>query len=117
MPLFVCNLESTPSPLGHHWEYSVGSGHAPLGLRADWQGQLRRCQRELGVRHVRFHGLLDDRMQVVVQLGESLEYRFQTIDRVYDAILEIGMRPLVELSFMPGALASGNQTVFRYAAN
>jgi xylan 1,4-beta-xylosidase len=45
-------------PLPHVWEHTVGSCHAPLGLRADWQGQLRRCRQELGFRHVRFHGPL-----------------------------------------------------------
>jgi xylan 1,4-beta-xylosidase len=117
MPIFTCHLATSALPLEHHWEHAVGSGHAALGLRADWQAQLRRCHRQLGVRHVRFHGLLDDPMQVVVKCGDTYEYRFQTIDRLIDAILDIGMRPLLELSFMPGVLASGDKTVFRYAAN
>lgn len=117
MPHFICNLAAQPRVLDHHWEYAVGSGHAALGLRADWQAQLRRCRRELGFRHVRFHGLLDHDMQVVVEQDEALEYRFQTIDRLLDAIVELGMRPMVELGFMPRALASDQQTVFRYAAN
>jgi xylan 1,4-beta-xylosidase len=120
VPTFRCNLSKPEAPaqlLPHHWEYAIGSGHAALGLRADWQAQLCRCHRELGVRHVRFHGLLDDSMQVVVKSDDALEHRFQTVDRVYDAIVGIGMRPLVELGFMPGPIASGSETVFRYAAN
>ena len=34
-----------------------------------------------------------------------------------DFLVSIGMRPFVELSFMPEALASGSTKVFRYQAN
>ena len=37
---FMCDLVGVPVPLKHHWEYSVGSDHAPVALRADWQEQL-----------------------------------------------------------------------------
>jgi xylan 1,4-beta-xylosidase len=52
--------ESTPLP--HFWEHTVGSGHATLGLRADWQAQLKRAHHDLGMQHVRFHGILSDDM-------------------------------------------------------
>ncbi|MBA3317120.1 MAG: beta-xylosidase, partial [Gemmatimonadales bacterium] len=60
MPEFACRLSETTTPLRHAWEHTIGSGHAPVALRADWQAQLRRCRAELGVRYVRFHGLLSD---------------------------------------------------------
>lgn len=41
-------------------EECVGSGHAALALRSDWQQQLARTSRDLGVKRVRFHGILDD---------------------------------------------------------
>ena len=44
-------------------------------------------------------------------------YNFQYIDALYDAILNIGMKPFVELSFMPQALASGSKTVFWWKGN
>jgi xylan 1,4-beta-xylosidase len=103
--------------LPHFWEHTVGSCHAPLALRADWQAQLRRCHEELGFRHVRFHGLLCDDMSTVVAHQGGLLFSFLNADRVVDYLLSIGMRPFVELSFMPGALASGRQTVFHYRAN
>lgn len=50
----------------------LGSDHAPVALRADWQAQLRRCGDELGFRHVRFHGLLsDDAMSLLDHLPRS----------------------------------------------
>jgi xylan 1,4-beta-xylosidase len=48
--------------------------------------------------------------------GESL-YSFFNADQVCDFLLSIGMRPFVELSFMPTALASGRRTVFHYRGN
>ncbi len=52
----------------------VGSGHAPLALRADWQAQLRRCHDELGFQHVRFHGLLSDDVGTLINHGDELLY-------------------------------------------
>ena len=52
--------------MAHPWEHTIGSCHAPLALRADWQQQLRRCHSELGCRYVRLHGLLSDDMGTVV---------------------------------------------------
>lgn len=42
---------------------------------------------------------------------------FFNIDAIFDYLLTIEMRPLVELSFMPTALASGSKTVFHYRGN
>ncbi|HKO43769.1 MAG TPA: cellulase family glycosylhydrolase [Pyrinomonadaceae bacterium] len=114
---FFCDLAEATTPLPHFWEHTVGSDHAPIGLRADWQQQLTRCHQELGFRYVRFHGLLSDDMGTVVRSKNSLLYSFFNIDQVFDFLLSIGMKPFVELSFMPSALASGNRTVFDYQAN
>ena len=114
---FFCNLAEATTPLPHFWEHTVGSDHAPVALRADWQEQLKRCHKELGFEYVRFHGLLSDDMGTLVQDKNRLIYSFFNADRVFDFLLSIGMRPFVELSFMPTALASGNRTVFHYEAN
>jgi xylan 1,4-beta-xylosidase len=95
----------------------VGSCHAPLALRADWQAQLRRSHEELGFRYVRFHGLLSDDVGTAVQPEDRLIYSFFNADRIIDFLLSIDMRPFVELSFMPTALASGSRTVFHYRGN
>jgi xylan 1,4-beta-xylosidase len=117
MTTFRCDLDQPGRTFPHTWEHTVGSGHAPLALRSDWQAQLRRCRRELGFRHVRFHGLLSDEMGTLVREGKRLIYSFFNIDQVFDFLLSIGVRPFVELSFMPKALASGNKTVFSYQGN
>ncbi len=117
MPEFTCDFAQAWYPFPHFWEHTVGSGHAPLALRADWQAQLRLAHRELGFQHVRFHALLSGEMETLICEEGKLLYSFFNCDQVMDFILSIGMRPFVELSFMPTALASGNTTVFRYQAN
>lgn len=56
----------------------------------------------MGFQRVRMHGLFDDDMSVVLGPGQ---YEFYNIDVVYDFLLSINVRPIVELSFMPGMLA------------
>lgn len=114
---FFCDLAEAATPLPHFWEHTVGSDHAPVALRADWQCQLQRCHDELGFQYVRFHGLLSDDMGTLVREQNKLRYSFFNSDQVCDFLLSIGMKPFVELSFMPTALASGKKTVFKYKAN
>jgi xylan 1,4-beta-xylosidase len=114
---FFCNLAEATTPLPHFWEHTVGSDHAPVALRADWQSQLQRCHNELGFQYVRFHGLLSDDLGTLIRENDKLLYSFFNADQIFDFILSIGMKPFVELSFMPTALASGKKTVFNYEAN
>ncbi len=114
---FNCDFAATPLPLAHPWRHTVGSCHAPIALRADWQAQLCRAHLDLGFRHVRFHGILCDDMSTVSYGGNRWSYSFFNADQIFDFLLSIGMKPLVELSFMPTALASGTATVFHYRAN
>ena len=69
---FSCDFTSPASSLPHFWEHTIGSGHAPLALRADWQAQMRRSHEELGFGHVRFHGLLCDDMGTLIGEGDNL---------------------------------------------
>jgi xylan 1,4-beta-xylosidase len=66
---------------------------------------------------VRFHGILSDPMGTLTCQKDRLLYSFFNADSIIDYLLSIGMRPFVELSFMPTTLASGAQTVFRYQGN
>jgi xylan 1,4-beta-xylosidase len=117
MPTFTCDLSQTTAAFDHFWEHTVGSDHAPMALRSDWQAQMQKCHAELGFGYVRFHDLLSDAMGTLVCQEDKFIYSFFNADRVMDFLLSIGMRPFVELSFMPQALASGSETVFHYKAN
>jgi xylan 1,4-beta-xylosidase len=114
---FRCNPDGTVVPLPHNWEHTIGSDHAPMALRADYQDQLKKCHDELGIRHVRFHGLFGSDMGTLVQHGDALVSSFHNAHVIWDFLLSIGMKPFVELSFMPEPIASGRSTVFHYRAN
>src|SRR5690606_19757538 len=49
--------------------------------------------------------------------GTSPDYSFFNIDSIFDFLLSIHMKPLVELSFMPEMLASGTSTIMHYKGN
>ena len=114
---FNCDLAVPATRLPHVWEHTVGSDHALMALRADWQAQLKKAHDELGFRHVRFHGILDDDVGTLTCQQDKLIYSFFNSDRMFDFLLSIGMKPFVELSFMPNTLASGDTTVFKYQGN
>lgn len=96
----------------------IGAGRANEGLRADWQQQLAYVKKECGFKYIRMHGLLTDDMGVYKEDPKgNPEYNFQYIDVLYDYILSIGMKPFVELGFMPNALASGDKTIFWWKGN
>ncbi len=96
----------------------IGAGRANEGLRADWQQQLAYVKKECDFKYIRMHGLLTDDMGVYREdKNGNPEYNFQYIDVLYDYLLSIGMKPFVELGFMPEALASGKQTIFWWRGN
>jgi xylan 1,4-beta-xylosidase len=110
---FKCDLSTAPTTLSHFWEHTVGSAHAPVAFRADWQEQLRRAHYESGFRYVRFHGLLSDRMGTLICHREQFLHSLFNAE-IFDFLLSIGMKPFIELSFMPETLASRRKTVFSY---
>src|SRR4029434_9051088 len=117
MAEFSCDLSQQGTQLLHCWEHTVGSCHAPIALRADWQQQLRRCRSELGFRYVCFPALLSYNVGTVIKHHDQLLYSFFNADQIVDFLLSIGMRPFVEMSFMPTALASEYKTIFHYRGN
>jgi xylan 1,4-beta-xylosidase len=95
----------------------VGAGRANEGLRAAWQDQLQRVVGECGFRYLRFHGLFHDDMFVYREANGRPVYSFDYVDTLFDALLDIGIRPFVELGFCPGDLAVERETVFWWKAH
>ncbi|OCX54743.1 glycoside hydrolase [Mucilaginibacter sp. PPCGB 2223] len=104
--------------LSQNFNLCVGAGRANEGLRADWQRQLTIAHQQCGFRYIRFHGLLSDDMGVYSEdkNGKPV-YNWQYIDELFDFLQSIGMKPFVEIGFMPGWLASGNKTIFWWRGN
>ncbi len=103
--------------LGDAWRFCVGTGRLDLALRADYQASLALVQREIGFRHIRGHGLLSEGMGILRQSQGVTRHSFTYLDQVVDSWLAAGVRPFLELGFMPGALASGPETVFWWKGN
>lgn len=100
------------------WKECIGAGRANEGLRADWQEQLAVVQKEIGFRYIRMHALLHDDMGVYRERPDGTPiYNWQYIDPLYDALLRQGIKPFVELAFMPRDLASGTKTIFWWRGN
>ena len=98
-------------PWNRFYEKTVASDHAHTVLCTEYgrntQNALRKAHAQAGFQYVRFHALFDDDDAVYSEdaAGNPL-YDWSSIDAIYDAITAAGMRPLVEISFTPKALAS-----------
>jgi len=114
-------------PLPRPWRPMIGSEHLSHLLCRDTTGgrpigaelgeALRMVGTELGVRSVRAHAILCDDLGVYQEVDGEPRYDFSRVDEVYDRVLGLGLRPVVELSFMPRDLAADpSKTVFAYAA-
>src|ERR1035437_7091225 len=105
-------------PLNAMFKECVGAGRANEGLRADWQQQLAYVKKECDFKYIRMHGLLTDDMGVYKEdKNGKPEYNYMYVDVLFDFLQSIGMKPFIELGFMPTALASGDKTIFWWKGN
>ena len=107
------------TPFPHFWEQTFGSGRAILSLRESYRNDLRTVKQATDFQSIRFHGIfLDevglydpDRQVKNPGLGaqaanDASAYNFSYIDQIYDGLLANGVKPFVELSFMPRKMAA-----------
>jgi len=89
----------------------VGSAHGSLGLRADYRDHLAKVQHDIGFKHIRGHGLMNDDMSTYLNGKANLINLF----RIFDFYLSVGLKPIFEISFMPAVLAfDKTRTVMHY---
>jgi len=100
------DAHAATSPFPHFWEQMFGSGRAILVLRKDYQDDLEAVKRITDFRYVRFHAILHDEVGVYDEdeHGNPV-YNFAYVNEIYDTLLKDGVRPVVEISFMPKKLA------------
>ncbi|HEY1216351.1 MAG TPA: glycosyl hydrolase family 39 [Bryobacteraceae bacterium] len=103
----VVNARDQGAPLPHFWEKMFGSGRAILTLRDSYREDLRTVKKATGFTYVRPHGIFMDEVGLFdVDAQGKPAYNFSYIDQIYDGLLENGVKPFVELSFMPKKLAA-----------
>jgi xylan 1,4-beta-xylosidase len=119
--------DEVTGPVHRPWREVIGSEHLSHLLSTETTGgrpigteltlALRLARSELGVRTVRAHAILNDDLGVYREVDGEPVHDFGGVDRVYDTVVDCGLRPVVELSFMPRDLASDpSKTVFEYGA-
>src|SRR5215469_2431078 len=103
----VIDSQAEAHPFPHFWEHMFGSGRAILSLRESYRNDLREVKRVTGMQYVRFHAIFHDEVGVYDEDASGKPvFNFSYVDQIYDGLLENGVRPFLELSFMPKKLAS-----------
>ncbi len=114
------DVHATGKPLPHFWEQMFGSGRAVLALRDNYRKDVRLVKAVADFRYVRFHAIFHDEIGLYDEdaAGRAV-YNFSYIDQIYDGLLAAGVRPFVELGFMPQKLAANSQGIqsFWYKPN
>jgi xylan 1,4-beta-xylosidase len=116
-PQAMVDLSRPTSPFPHVWERAIAGDWAKQALRRDYQDQLFTCHDELGIESLRFHGIFNTSMSTAnsTYLGGRKrtptytqdDYSWFNITQIYDALVDNGMHPFVELSSMPESLQAG----------
>jgi xylan 1,4-beta-xylosidase len=110
------DLTAPLHPLPHFWEQMFGSGRAILSLRENYRLDLREVKQATDFKYIRFHAIFHDEVGLYDEdaSGKPI-YNFSYVDQIYDGLLQNGIRPFVELSFMPRKLAAQpSEHVFWY---
>lgn len=112
------NKNKTGMEVNHYWKNLITFGRAREGLGASWQNQLKEIQREIGFNYIRFHGIFNDEMMIYNISPEGMvEYNWTYVDELFDFLLSIGLKPFVELGFMPSELKRSDETIFWWEGN
>lgn len=136
MKTISLNPGATGEVFTHNFNKVIGSGHLGLALYERTLKHLEMAHRDLGVEYLRCHGLLSgspdlcswanqsnaglnpelgfDKDQLAGEGDVMANYAF--IDLIIDRLLDIGIRPFVEIGFMPRILASSRHTLMRWDA-
>ncbi len=102
--------------------FCVGTGRMGLALQKEYHDQLAMAQELCHFKHIRGHGLFSDDMAIYQRWTdfdgqEHIGYNFTYLDRVMDDYRALGLKPFLELGFMPQKMASGSQTIFYWKGN
>ena len=107
------------SALNKFWENCIGSDHFYTVINTAYGGNIRSAyalaKTQLGMKSVRAHGMLDDDVGIYKEdASGNPVYNWKNYDTIVDYIVSLGWAPIIELSFMPSALASGTTTTCWY---
>ncbi|MTI60006.1 MAG: helix-turn-helix domain-containing protein [Firmicutes bacterium] len=112
------NIDNTSGILKKSWQKIINIGSVYTILDSNVQAQIIEMQKDIGFEYLRFEGIFNDEMEVC-KLDENgdIYYNWKFVDKVFDFMFELKLKPFVCLSFMPDVLAKTNKKVFHYRAN
>jgi xylan 1,4-beta-xylosidase len=103
------------TPFPHFWEQMFGSGRAVLALRDNYRRDIRLVKGVTDLSYVRFHAIFHDEVGLYdLDAKGNVVYNFSYVDQIYDGLLADGVRPYVELGFMPQKLALNPKGIFAF---
>jgi xylan 1,4-beta-xylosidase len=105
--IIVIDAAGSTTPFPHFWEHMFGSCHASVTLCEDWRNDLRMVREIVDVKYVRFHGIFERSVGIYDHEDKNGNpiLNFTRVDLIYDGLLRNGVRPFVEIGFMPEQLA------------
>lgn len=115
-----CNLRlqanADAGTLRHTWRKVMAVGSAADLLTADIQKLVIRMQQEIGFQYIKFNGILSDDLHVYnLDAKGRPVYNFAYIDKVFDFLRSLNLKPIIQLSFMPVLLAKNpERRLFNY---
>jgi xylan 1,4-beta-xylosidase len=105
--VITADAHAASHPFPHFWEQMFGSGRAILSLRESYRRDLRDVKQVTHFTYVRFHAIFHDEVGLYQEDSQQhAVYNFSYVDQIYDGLLANGVKPFVELSFMPRQLAA-----------
>lgn len=115
--VIAVDVAGPTTPRDRMAELSVGSDYPGTLSRDDSLAQLETVSDELGFRYIRFHDIFHDDMGVYREVDGRAVYDFSKIDRLYDRLLGMNIKPFIELGFTPDAMKTSDQTLFYWKGN
>lgn len=118
MRTIIADAKKETGKLDRYFSECIGAGRAGEVMRYAASKQLEYIQSICPFRYIRFHGLFHEEMAVVTRNEKGkLEFSFTYIDQLFDRLLELGIRPVVELSPMPDIMASDKKYLMWWKMN
>lgn len=108
------DVNAEGNALKHTFKTFLSVGRAKDIFFAEIQDMLKTAQQEIGFKYLKFHGLFDDDMMVYDETKDgAVDLNFVYIDKIFDFLLSINLKPFIQISFMPSTLAKNpNKTIF-----
>lgn len=101
-----CNADAVSARLRHTWKNLMTVGNARDLLSETVREEVRRMQHDIGFRSIKLAGIFSDELRLYSETKEGKAvYSFAYVDQILDFLMDVGLKPLLQLSFMPRQLA------------